>query len=333
MRAFLGWFSLVAAIAFASAVSAADLPGAKDPSFLKRFQGAEIVHYLNLPYESLTIWSPDPKNPTANWVATSAEGQVTRILYHLPSGHTVLEVLRNYEQTFRQLGLTVITEHRGDRDFAYYTGTAVYGQSWEARNYDWTQLGIYGMTDNAYVTAKGTVNSKPVTIALWVGLYNGPRDSQYEQKVHFNSDQPVVLLDVVTAKDVVNQMVLVKAAYMADALASKGFIDLYGVYFDTDKTEVKPESNATLDEIASLLKIDRSLKLEISGHTDNTGAKDHNLKLSQGRADAVKAVLVSKYGIDGARLSAKGYGDTKPVAPNTSEANKAKNRRVELRKV
>ena len=62
-------------------------------------------------------------------------------------------------------------------------------------------------------------------------------------------------------------MVFVKAADMADALASKVFIDLYGVYFDTDKTEVKPESNATLDEIASLLKIDRSLKLEISGHT------------------------------------------------------------------
>ena len=75
------------------------------------------------------------------------------------------------------------------------------------------------------------------------------------------------------------------------------------------------------------------MKLEISGHTDNTGSKAHNLKLSQGRADAVKTMLVSKYGIDAKRLTAKGYGDTKPVVPNTSDANKAKNRRVELRKV
>jgi OOP family OmpA-OmpF porin len=128
-------------------------------------------------------------------------------------------------------------------------------------------------------------------------------------------------------------MVTVKAADMADALSSKGFIDLYGVYFDTDKTDVKPDSKATLDEIASLLKIDHSLKLEVSGHTDNSGDKAHNMTLSQGRADAVKAMLVSKYGIDAKRLTAKGYGDTKPVAPNTTDAGKAKNRRVELRKV
>ena len=81
------------------------------------------------------------------------------------------------------------------------------------------------------------------------------------------------------------------------------------------------------------MKIDRSLKLEVSGHTDNSGDKAHNMTLSQGRADAVKAMLVSKYGIDAKRLTAKGYGDTKPVAPNTTDDGKAKNRRVELRKM
>jgi OmpA-OmpF porin, OOP family len=127
-------------------------------------------------------------------------------------------------------------------------------------------------------------------------------------------------------------MVEVKAADMADALAAKGFVDLYGIYFDTDKTDVKPESTATLDEVAALLKIDRSLKLEISGHTDNTGKAEHNLKLSEGRARAVVDLLVKKYGIDAARLSSRGYGDTKSVTPNTSEEGRAKNRRVELRK-
>ena len=128
-------------------------------------------------------------------------------------------------------------------------------------------------------------------------------------------------------------MVVVKAADIADALASKGVFDLYGVYFDTDKTDVKPESTATLDEVASLLKIDRSLRLEVSGHTDNTGSDAHNLQLSQGRAQAVVNALVKTYGIDATRLVAKGYGDTKPVAPNDNDADKAKNRRVELRKI
>ena len=85
--------------------------------------------------------------------------------------------------------------------------------------------------------------------------------------------------------------------------------------------------------MASLLKIDRGLKLEISGHTDSTGDKAHNMKLSEARAQSVVKALVGSYGVDSARLSAKGYGDTKPVAPNDSDDNKAKNRRVELRKV
>ncbi len=312
---------------------AADLPGSKDPAFLKRFEGAEIVHYVSVPYAALTTWQQDPKDPKT-FHSSSAEGQVTRIIYRLPSSHTVLEVQRNYEQALREAGLTILNDTQGDRDTAYYYGNPLYFQNWEkVQSYDWTTNGIYEMTQNSYITAKGTVDGKDVTVAVWIGAFASPRTTHYEKAVPVTPDQPVVLVDVLTAKPVENQMVFVKAADMADALGTKGFIDLYGVYFDTDKADVKPESTATLDEIASLLKIDRSLKLEISGHTDNTGSKDHNLKLSQARADAVKAILVSKYGIDAGRLAAKGYGDTKPVAPNTSDANKAKNRRVELRKI
>jgi outer membrane protein OmpA-like peptidoglycan-associated protein len=151
--------------------------------------------------------------------------------------------------------------------------------------------------------------------------------------VVFKAGDVVVMVDVVTSKALENKMVIVKAGDMADALATKGSVDLYGIYFDVDKTDVKPESKATLDEVASLLKIDRSLKLEVAGHTDKTGNAPHNLTLSQGRADAVVQALVKTYGVSAARLQAKGYGDTKPVAPNDTETNRAKNRRVELRKL
>jgi outer membrane protein OmpA-like peptidoglycan-associated protein len=125
----------------------------------------------------------------------------------------------------------------------------------------------------------------------------------------------------------------VLAADMAGALQAKGQIDLYGIYFDTDQTFVKPESKTTLTEVANLLKADPTLKLEVSGHTDNAGAKDHNQALSLARAQAVLAALAGQYGIDASRLTAKGYGDTMPVAPNDNPADKAKNRRVVLKKM
>jgi len=312
---------------------AADLPKSQDPPFLKRFQGSEIVNYETVPFDALQIAAPDPKN-SANWVLTPAEGQITRLVYHVPSGHTTLEVLRNYEQALKDANLTQVDERQGTTDLARDFLADIYHQSWDTNSdFNWTNLGRSGIQQFGYVTAKGTVGGRPVQLAITVGNYSHPVDVVYKSKIHFDADQPFVVVDVSMAKAVENQMVVVKAADIADALSSKGFIDLYGVYFDTDKTVVKPESTATLDEVASLLKIDKSLKLEISGHTDNTGSKDHNLALSQARAQAVVQVLVTKYGIDPKRLTAKGYGDTKPVAPNTTDDNKAKNRRVELRKI
>ena len=96
----------------------------------------------------------------------------------------------------------------------------------------------------------------------------------------------------------------------------------------------RPHNSATtLTEVSNLLKADPSLKLQVSGHTDNSGTKDHNITLSKGRAEAVVAALVGQYQVAANRLVAEGFGDSKPVAPNDSAANMAKNRRVELRKI
>jgi len=103
----------------------------------------------------------------------------------------------------------------------------------------------------------------------------------------------------------------------------------HGINFDVDKATIKPESMGTLNMVAGVLRGNPDLKFEIDGHTDNTGTVGHNAMLSQQRADAVKAQLVSM-GIDASRLSTKGFGDTKPVADNSTLEGKANNRRVEF---
>jgi OmpA-OmpF porin, OOP family len=116
---------------------------------------------------------------------------------------------------------------------------------------------------------------------------------------------------------------------LAKALDDAGHVALYGIYFDTDKATLRPDSEATLVQIRKLLAARPAMKLEIQGHTDNTGTRPHNDTLSQERAAAVKAWLAA-HGIDGGRLTTKGYADTKPVAPNGTPQGRALNRRVEL---
>jgi outer membrane protein OmpA-like peptidoglycan-associated protein len=117
------------------------------------------------------------------------------------------------------------------------------------------------------------------------------------------------------------------------ALAETGRVTADGIFFDTNADRIRPESEPVLKQIGEMLAAHPDMRLAIEGHTDNVGAAAANLTLSQKRAAAVKAYLTTKHGVDAARLEAKGFGATKPVAPNADEAGRQKNRRVELVKL
>jgi OmpA-OmpF porin, OOP family len=105
---------------------------------------------------------------------------------------------------------------------------------------------------------------------------------------------------------------------------------LEDVFFDTGLSTLKPESYKALNDLVDVLKLKPAMIIEIDGHTDNTGTKEINQKLSQDRANAVMNYLIKK-GISSTRLTAKGFGDTLPVADNDTEEGKAKNRRTEVK--
>ncbi len=133
----------------------------------------------------------------------------------------------------------------------------------------------------------------------------------------------------VKAKAMAQEMQAGAAAWSND-LAESGHAAVYGIYFDTDKADIKPESETALKEMAKLLNGNPKLAVFIVGHTDSTGEYVHNLKLSEARANAVVAALAARHGIAAGRLQAIGAGPIAPVASNRAEEGRAKNRRVEL---
>ncbi len=134
-------------------------------------------------------------------------------------------------------------------------------------------------------------------------------------------DKPIIFSNVRAAKGGSMNMIGKKF--------SESKIVTHGITFDIDKADIKPQSMGTLNMVVKIMKDNPGLKFEIDGHTDNTGEAAHNLTLSQQRADAVKTQLV-KMGIDGSRLTTKGFGDTKPISDNNSPEGRANNRRVEF---
>jgi len=116
----------------------------------------------------------------------------------------------------------------------------------------------------------------------------------------------------------------------SQVISSSGRYVTHGILFDTDSDRLKSESAAVIKSIARGLETNPNLKLQIEGHTDSTGAADHNLDLSKRRAEAVKAALVSQFKVDAARLTTAGLGATKPIDSNDTPQGRAQNRRVEL---
>jgi len=150
-----------------------------------------------------------------------------------------------------------------------------------------------------------------------------------ETWIEVRSFNPMYRLNIIE-RETMKQEVVADAAAMGNDINSTGHVAIYGIYFDTGKAVLKPESDAALAEISTMLKNNGSLKLYVVGHTDNQGSFDLNMRLSKERAEAVIKALTGKYRIQINRLKPFGVASLVPVASNDREEGRAKNRRVEL---
>ncbi len=116
---------------------------------------------------------------------------------------------------------------------------------------------------------------------------------------------------------------------MKTSLTTQCHVALYGVLFDFNKATLQSASDGPLGQVAALMAADPSLKIEVQGHTDNVGGDDYNQKLSDARSNSVMTWL-TQHGVAAARVTAKGYGKTRPIADNNTDEGRMKNRRVEI---
>ena len=326
-------FTLAAGLAGLAPLAHGQMPaqdtvkGAKDHPLLSRFEGSKLVGYGVKEFDEVMLPAgkrgANKDGKPAFDSALQLEGKYTRIAYNYPKERSSLEVMRNYQAALDKAGLKVVfscAKETCGKNFGEFFLEKRLGDNFiQGAEASWSPFN-YGRDDNRYLLAKGT---RPDGSLVHVGVYVV---SPVEDK------NGGVYVEIVEAKPMEGGKVSasLNAADMAKGIAAEGKVAVYGVYFDTDKTDVKAESKAALGEMAKLLQQDPKLKVYVVGHTDNQGALAHNVELSQRRAESVVKALAADYKIDAKRLSAKGIASYSPVASNDADAGREKNRRVEL---
>jgi OmpA-OmpF porin, OOP family len=219
------------------------------------------------------------------------EGRYYRAMYGFPEKASCTQILKNYANAFKAAGLSV---KQG-------TGNVP------------TRTGEITGNGNDWVAGEGKLKGQQVWITQTCNDDPG------------NHAGGLVVVEAAAMQ----QKVEITADFLADEIEKNGRVALYGINFATGKADITPDSSKTLATIVELLKKKPDWKLKVEGHTDNVGKPKENLELSKRRAAAVKDWLV-KQGIKADRLTTDGFGDGKPLAPNTTDDGRAKNRRVEL---
>jgi len=315
-----------------------DLPGLSDPPGIKRYAGSVLLYRSDAEYDEVKFPTAKPVEKDGQPFAPkslAASGQRTALQYLTPPGRSPLELLRNYQQDYKAQGFDTVYECAGPACGASDINLHQYdlGRLLVPLNYanavgDNTPAACAGGAftgDLRYAVLQNRTSGTSVAVMTWK-----PGDvSVYCDEKAFKKHASVFLMRV-EPKAREQTMEALSAGELDKSLSASGKVAVYGILFDTNKSDIKPESKASLDQIGALMKQKPALKLHVVGHTDNVGGFDANLALSRRRAEAVSAALIKDYAVANSRLTANGVASLAPVQSNAEEAGRAKNRRVEL---
>lgn len=266
-----------------------------DGSRIRRKDVKEFIEY-----NAFTGMDNAGKQPTG----IALEGKVTRLFYDKPRDRSILEVFRNYEAAIAQAGAEILyTCNQEKMECARrYAGPVLQKYS-----------GIHAISNlkGRYLLAKMHTGEQTAYIAIAVG-------EQFTD------------IHIVEIRGMDAGLVKLDATALGKGLDVHGYVIVEGIYFDTDKATLKPESEAALTEMAKLLEMRPDLNVYVVGHTDMQGSLEHNRSLSDKRARAVIDALVYSHGVSRERMEGFGVGPLAPHASNRDEGGRSKNRRVVL---
>lgn len=321
-------------------------PGSSD-LLLPRYAGSFILAQTRKDFDELVLplgkaigssYQADPDKKLRYEKVETVEGRLTRTVYVVPEGRSTLEVVRNYTNELEGKGAKTL----------FQCSKAECGEEFHKLHGVPRALKPEG---TAYNRARRDLTGNVLEYVapsddqrLWVGKWERGGGADVYVSIYAATQtggsrgnisaalkgRVLVMLDVLETKAMQQNLAFVSAEQIGGALGKDGRVALYGILFDFDKADIKPESDKQLVEMANLLKATPGLKVFIVGHTDNKGTFAYNTDLSQRRAEAVAKALASRYGIAADRLVAKGVGPLSPLAPNDDEDGQSKNRRVEL---
>lgn len=304
-------FAVAGAALAQPAMPAKDVAGSRDHPLAGRYEGSVITYNKVRDYDEMRLPTKKLQNSRVLNEGNSVEikGRAVRQVYRGPAGRSSLEVVRNYEQRLQSQGFETVffcrTGDCGGSDLWFAVTEAHKGSglppNWESQTY--------------LISRKKDTNGADTVVAVLSVEISGEVRS---------------LVDVLESKGMESDKIKVlDAGALKLALDGQGRAALYGITFEFNKAEIRPESRPQIDQIISYLKANPQVGIVVTGHTDAKGAFDYNVDLSRRRAQAVVQALTGG-GIAANRLVPFGAGMASPVATNDTEAGQALNRRVEI---
>lgn len=329
--AFLILSPLAIGYSYAQTSIAGDSKGTKDPEGFKRFSGSVITAQRTQNYAEfeLVVGKSDWEEKSGTKPIKKLEGKHVRTVYLMPAGVSPLEAFRNYENELAAMGFETLFKCRnpgtqvGDCGRRLVSGKLYTERNWLQDQHEAAKWVGSGAEDLFFISGRTTRPTGDVYVSLFLVKMGGSLNTKYEGRAS-------AVLDVVQMKELEQKMAFVDAGTMQLEIEKAGRISLYGIQFDTGSATIRPQSDATLAEVAKLLVRNSGWKLAVIGHTDNVGGAVFNQKLSQQRAQAVTQALSDRHKVPAGRMRAQGMGMKHPLASNDSEEGRAKNRRVEL---